>query len=72
MLTQAARRASTTARAMRFASGAFAHVTRTKYLSVKKSSRPVTLSRLQHFQGASRLHGRLQYLPEGGNILLAK
>jgi hypothetical protein len=57
---------------MRFASGAFAHVTRTKYLSVKKSSRPVTLSRLQHFQGASRLHGRLQYLPEGGNILLAK
>jgi len=72
MFTQAARRASTTARAMRFASAALAHVTRTKYLFVKETSGPVTLSRLPHFHGAAYLHGRLQYLPEGGNILFLK
>src|SRR5450759_5322223 len=71
MFTQAARRAWTMARAMRLASAALAHVTRTIHLSVKKTSRPVTLSRLRHFHGASHLHGRLQYLPEAGNILVS-
>src|SRR5216683_1238566 len=70
MFTQAARRSATTARAMRLASAALAHVTRTKHLSVKTSSRPVTLSRLVHFHDASRLPARLQYLPETGSILL--
>jgi hypothetical protein len=72
MFTQAARRASTTARAMRFASAALVHVTNTKYLSVKDSSSPVTLSRRRKFRDASCLHGRLQYLPEGGKILFMK
>jgi hypothetical protein len=49
MFTQAARRDSTTPRAMRLASAALAHVTTTKHLLVKESPGPVTLSRLQHF-----------------------
>src|ERR1700722_8034113 len=72
MFTHAARRSWTTSRAIRFASMSLPHVTRTRYLSVKESSRPVTLSLPRHFQGISRLHGRLQYLPGAGNILLTK
>jgi hypothetical protein len=72
MFTHAARRASTTARAIRLASVALAHVTSTKHLSVKESPRTVTLSRLQHFPGVSSLRGRLQYLPEAEDILISK
>jgi hypothetical protein len=72
IFTQAARRCWTTARAMRFASAELAQVTRTRNLSVKESSLPVTISRSLYFHGVSHLHGRLQYLPEGGNILLGK
>jgi hypothetical protein len=72
MFTQAAKRDSTTARAMRLASAALAHVTRTKHLSVKESSHPFTLSRLPHFLSAADLHGKLQYLPEAGSILVSK
>jgi hypothetical protein len=49
MFTHAARRASTTACAMRFASIMFPHVTSTTNLSVNISSQPVTLSRKRHF-----------------------
>src|ERR1700719_5180806 len=41
IFTHAATRSSTRVRAIRFASAALAHVTRTKHLSVKESSRPL-------------------------------
>src|ERR1700733_13845311 len=50
MFTQAASRASTTARAMRFASAVLPHVTRITNLSVKFPSEAVTLSRKRDFR----------------------
>jgi hypothetical protein len=72
MLTQAARRAFTTARAMRRASIELEHVTRTNNLSVKTSSSPVTVSLFLRNPTACNLPATLQYFAGDTTILFAK
>ena len=71
MFTHAASLASTTARAIRRASAAVEHVTRTTNLSVKISSKPVTLSRFPHIPSGCPSHVTLQYFAGDTIILFA-
>src|SRR5712691_4729135 len=71
MFTQAASLACTMACAIRRASAAVEHVTRTTNLSVKSSSKPVTLSRFLRIPFGCALHATLQYFAGGRYILFA-